>query len=225
MAGRPKGSTNKPKTEDIKEEIKEGINFADVQKLIDDAVKKTLAEVEKKHKKEIEELSDKLSKSSKTESKIPSNDIQVEVMNNTFGTFIIANKKGAKSNMFYRLDKHGDTAIMEYDEFRHYCGQSRKFFESGELVIVNVYGEDGDFEKVLDRQRLTSLYAGDYKISDAKSLLNSDYNTFEKFLDGNPSALMNVAEHAMMLFKAGQFNQGDKQNYFRQKLNNNSLFK
>ena len=203
--GRPKGSTNKKVIEEAKQpEI-------DMQEMIAKAVAMALAENEKKHAEEIENIK----KQYKPKPSI--NEIQVEIKNNTFGVFIIGDRKGKASQVFYRLPEHGDTTLVDYADFRAYYSQNSKFFKSGELIISDVYG-DISFDDFIKKLGLTKLYSNKISVKDINSILEADYKDFEEFMNDNDSMIDLVAEYALKAFKNDKFNYGDKQNYFRTKI-------
>ena len=186
-----------------------------MEEMIAKAVTIAIENSEKKHKAELKKIQNNNSSFSK-------DDIRIEVMNNTHGVFIIGGKKGKMASIFFRLTDYGDTALLDYEEFRAYYSQSSRVFKSGELIIKEVIGMDlDDFAK---RVGMSKLYSGDIKLNDMSTIFKADYEVFEKFIDGNVSLITIVLEHALEAYKKGEFNYGDKQNYFRAKVNDMRLF-
>jgi hypothetical protein len=208
--GRPKGSTNKSKDES---------KDIDIEKLVSDAIDKALKDKEKEHDKEIKKLKEQIKNSNSN-----LDDIRVEVMNNTFSIFIMSGRKGKSANIFYKLESHGDTAILDYEEFRNYYAQNSKHFKSGELLITDVIG-GAEVKDVLEKVKLDYLYEGKLSLEKYDEILNADYKDFEDFIKEYPQTFDNLLEHAVQLHKKAKFNYGDKQNYFRQAIKNPELFK
>jgi len=192
----------------------------DIEKLIAKAVASALDESEKKHEKEIDDLKKQINHTDKEDF----DNARVEIMNNTYSTFIMSGRKGKSANVFYKLESYGDTSILDYEEFRNYYSQNSKRFKSGELLITDVIGNITK-KDLLERLKLNKLYIGKISFDNYKSILTCDYKEFEDFIEDNPSTFENLLEHSVEMNKKGQFNYGDKQNFFRNKTSMLELFK
>lgn len=202
--GRPKGNTNK-KEENKKDEV-------NIEELVAKAVADALAENEKRHKKEIKELEEKLKSGKSSDLK----DISVEITNNTLGTFVLGSKRDAIITRVLR--KYKDSTLLDYKEFRLYYSENKEFFESGELLITDVIGNSTEKE-LYDDIKFEPIK------KDYEELLTGDYEDFKKFLDNNKASIDNMLDHALELHKKGRFDFASKRDYFRRVTKNFDLFK
>jgi hypothetical protein len=201
--GRPKGSSNK-KEETKKDEI-------NIEELVAKAVADALAENEKRHKKEIKELEEKLKSGKSSDLK----DISIEITNNTLGAFVVGSKRGAITTRVLRSYK--DSTLLDYKDFRLYYSENRRFFKSGELLITDVVG-DSTVDEVCENIKFKPIE------QDYDELLSGDYENFKEFLDKNKDSIDNMLDHALELHKKGKFDFASKRDYFRRVTKNYDLF-
>ncbi len=160
---------------------------------------------------------------------IPEN-AKIEVSSNIVGTFILKdNIEHPTVNITF--GKYGDKIRMTMAEAMAVARQKEKIFGFGMLAIKRVICDDKrvKLEHVYDELKVSDLYDGQDMLTpnNIDSLFKSEV-TLEEFtrkINARPQMYEIVLEIAYEKYRKGQFNDNAKMSFFRQKSNNDNLFR
>lgn len=145
--------------------------------------------------------------------------VEVIVVNNTFGRFIYDNPRISTS---FDMENFGDEEYIPVGELRTMVNSSRKTFEGFSLLIVEILDDEYSLEDLLVYLGLDKKYEEYFSMSpnnkgsfvdvaDIQSFIEkSNPQRFKQLLEGMNDKLRNkVIETTVALFKLGKF--GDYQ--------------
>lgn len=160
---------------------------------------------------------------------IPEN-AKIEVSSNIVGTFILKdNVEHPTVNITF--GKYGDKIRMTMAEAMAVSRQKEKVFGYGMLAIRRVICDDKrvKLEHVYDDLKVADLYSGNDVLtpSNIESLFKPEVtlDEFTRKINDRPQMYEIVLEIAYEKYRKGQFNDNAKMSFFRQKSNNDNLFR
>lgn len=156
-------------------------------------------------------------------------DVEVVVVNNTFGRFIYSNPRISTA---FDMENYGDEDYITVGELRTMINSHRKIFENFMLLITDILDDRYTLEDLLVYLGLDKRYEeyfsmspnwkrGQVEVGDMQQFIEkSSPQRFKQFMESVDERLRNkIIETAVALFKLGRFGDYTKMQVIRKFVN------
>lgn len=153
-------------------------------------------------------------------------DLEVEIMNN-FNKVVSIQADERSKNIV--LMNYGDTDVMTFGELQKIKSTQGIMLDAMWIVITDIFpndNEDVELEDVLDKLGLLDIYNEKLMGEDlTDKIQDSNSKVFEKLLcNADISYTKAIVNRCIMLWKQGLFNDYNKREIVKKRVNNEELF-